>query len=223
MNRYASGYTLVSLISIFGWGVVAVSLVGGLSWASSAPEGLGYIGFIVAVSGVVQGIILLGIGAIGLAILDGSVATQRSFERQEQSGNSSSSIAVDEAVKNIGSAVNMLSLIAAKSLGKPGLFYVDTIMGKSVFKAADGKYEVDGVTFSSMEAVKSSIKNSENTAQKDSLVDGKSVVYRGYFVPWIGDGYLINGLNFQSAREVANKIDNEIRIGGYKIKNYQIL
>jgi hypothetical protein len=76
MNKYASGYTAIGLISVVGWLVIAVSLIGGIVIFSNANRGEAYIGFAVAIAGAVQGLLLLGVGAIGSAILDGSTAQQ---------------------------------------------------------------------------------------------------------------------------------------------------
>lgn len=83
MNRYASGYTLISLISVIGWLAIALSLIGGIIIGANAPRGLGYIGFTIAITGSFQGLLLLGVGAIGAAILDGAIVARRSFELQE--------------------------------------------------------------------------------------------------------------------------------------------
>lgn len=76
MNRYASGYTLISLISVIGWLAIVLSVVGGIIIGVNAPRGAGYIGFTLAIAGSFQGLLLLGVGAIGQAVLDGSIAQQ---------------------------------------------------------------------------------------------------------------------------------------------------
>ena len=76
MSKYTSGYTAMGLISVVGWLVIAVSLIGGIIIFSNANRGEAYIGFVVAIAGAVQGLLLLGVGAIGSAILDGSTAQQ---------------------------------------------------------------------------------------------------------------------------------------------------
>jgi hypothetical protein len=80
MNKYSSGYTSIALISVFGWIVIAVSVVGGVIVLANAPPDIGYVGWIIVVAGGVQGLILLGMGAIGLSILEGSVAQQDSLK-----------------------------------------------------------------------------------------------------------------------------------------------
>ena len=76
MNKYASGYTAMGIISLFGWIVIVISVIGGYVIGGSMPRGEGYIGLIIVVCGLVQGVLLLGVGAIGSAILDGSAAQQ---------------------------------------------------------------------------------------------------------------------------------------------------
>ena len=73
MNKYASGYTAMGIISLFGWIVIVISVIGGYVIGNITE---GYIGLITVVCGLVQGVLLLGVGAIGSAILDGSAAQQ---------------------------------------------------------------------------------------------------------------------------------------------------
>lgn len=80
MNKYANGYTAIAMISVFGWVVIAVSVVGGVITLADDQSGMAFFGWSVIVAGTVQGLLLLGMGAIGLAILDGSVAQQDSLK-----------------------------------------------------------------------------------------------------------------------------------------------
>jgi hypothetical protein len=83
VNKYSSGYTLCSLLSIFGVIVIVVSTLCALFlffvYFSADLRGgaqvLG-IGVVVLLFGFFQGITSLGIGAIGRALLDGSIAQQ---------------------------------------------------------------------------------------------------------------------------------------------------
>jgi hypothetical protein len=80
MNTYSSGYTLTALVAIFGWIFIAASAILGIFVYANAPRDFEYIGFFVFLAGAFQGIILLGIGAIGEAILDGALFQKKSFE-----------------------------------------------------------------------------------------------------------------------------------------------
>ena len=80
MNTYSSGYTLTGLVKVFGWIFIAASAIIGISVFASAPRDFEYIGFFVFLAGAFQGIILLGIGAIGEAILDGARFQGESLE-----------------------------------------------------------------------------------------------------------------------------------------------
>jgi hypothetical protein len=79
MKRYSSGYVLISLNSLIGWITIIFSIIGGIIIVVNAERGLEFIGFIVMVAGPIQGLILLGFGAVGKAILDGSLAQQDSL------------------------------------------------------------------------------------------------------------------------------------------------
>jgi hypothetical protein len=82
MNKYASGYTLIQILSVIGWLIIVVSIFGGIFIASNAVRGMGWVGISVAIGGSFQGLLLLGIGAIGTAILDGSIALQNLLSNQ---------------------------------------------------------------------------------------------------------------------------------------------
>lgn len=87
MNRYASGYTLCSLLSIFGFAAIALSTICSFFFiymyvSIDIPGGEFLLGiaFVILIFGFFQGITSLGMGAIGRAILDGSVAQQEISE-----------------------------------------------------------------------------------------------------------------------------------------------
>jgi hypothetical protein len=77
MNKYASGYTAISIITVFGWITICASVIIGLIILLNARNDAGYIGLILGAAGAVQGLLLLGMGSIGLALLDGSASQQR--------------------------------------------------------------------------------------------------------------------------------------------------
>jgi hypothetical protein len=171
MNKYASGYTAMGLISVVGWLVIAVSLIGGVIIFSNASRGEAYIGFIVAIAGAVQGLLLLGVGAIGSAILDGSAAQQSLYALAEQKlhelqesnklNASASSKLANDAKSDIGltseSAMKMLSFVTSSSLGKPGLLFVETFQDKIILKDVGGKYIVDTETYPSIEVARQAV------------------------------------------------------------------
>lgn len=80
MNTYSSGYTLTALVTILGWIFIAASAIIGIFVYANAPRDFEFLGFFVFLAGAFQGIILLGVGAIGEAILDGALFQQKSFE-----------------------------------------------------------------------------------------------------------------------------------------------
>ena len=77
MRKYSSGFTLITILQVCGFAVVGLSLVVGVIFYANAPRGEAYLALIFAIAGSVQGLIILGIGSIGEAILDGSVSQQR--------------------------------------------------------------------------------------------------------------------------------------------------
>lgn len=95
MNKYASGYALIRLMSVVGSVFIAVSIIGGVVIGVSSPRGMGGYGFVVAILGVFQGLMILGVGAIGEAILDGARSQASSVELLEQ-------LLKDKRTNNIG-------------------------------------------------------------------------------------------------------------------------
>ena len=78
MNKYASGYSALSVISGFGWLVMIGSVFGGIITAKTLSTDMEWVGFLVAGAGITQGLFLFGMAAIGKAILDGSLSQQSS-------------------------------------------------------------------------------------------------------------------------------------------------
>lgn len=81
MKKYSSGYALIWLISLLGSVLIVISVLGGLYIGLKAPPGMEYLGLLVVIGGSVQGLLLIGVGAIGTAILDGSIAQQEANDR----------------------------------------------------------------------------------------------------------------------------------------------
>lgn len=73
MNKYASGYTLVNIFAVLGVLLIIVSLVIGVLVADE----IGTLGYVIIIFGAFQGLIIVGMGSIGRAVLDGSVAQQK--------------------------------------------------------------------------------------------------------------------------------------------------
>jgi hypothetical protein len=73
MNKYASGYALVNIFAVLGVVLIFVSLVIGVLVADE----IGTLGYVIIIFGAFQGLIVVGMGSIGRAVLDGSVAQQQ--------------------------------------------------------------------------------------------------------------------------------------------------
>lgn len=76
MNKYSSGYILLSFLTVIGALVSFVSIAFGVYIFFESPRGVGYTGIIIAIGGFIQGLFLYGVAEIGRAILDGSLAQQ---------------------------------------------------------------------------------------------------------------------------------------------------
>lgn len=222
MNKYASGYTLIQILSVIGWFVIVISVIGGIFISLNAERGMVWVGISVAVAGSFQGLLLLGIGAVGTAILDGSVASQRNIEIQERSNLSNSNSALDRNFyDDIRFSIEMMRFISAASLGKPGLSFVEVSYGSFIFKNVDGTYLVNEEVYESLENARIDLKK-HWLSTKNNANMGDDVVYNGYRIAYSQGRYLINGTSFKSPNDVIEYLDKEIRYGGYKISGYKI-
>ena len=235
MNKYASGYTAMGLISVVGWLVIAVSLIGGIIIFSNSNRGDAYIGFIVAIAGAVQGLMLLGVGAIGSAILDGSAAQQDIYalvqqklhELQESNkiNASASSKLANDVRSDIGvtseSAMKMLSFVTSSSLGKPGLLFVETFQDKIILRDVAGKYIVDTETYPSIEVARRAVL-AAIYGKNNSVVDGQDIIYNGYRIAFYAQYkcYLMSGVTYAKPEDVMAKIDREF--GRESLESYKI-
>jgi hypothetical protein len=219
MNKYASGYTAMGLISVVGWLVIAVSLIGGIAMAGTMPRGMGYIGFIVAIAGAVQGLLLLGVGALGLAILDGSIAQQEIITRKE--------VAAPPSERD-----DLIQYLISASIGLPGGVFLENYKGNLIVRGVDGKIIVGKDIFNSVAAAKKRIDSSEIeaiTAEIEAAAteapenitydqDG-SLIFKDYKIPRRGKEFLINGKVFTSPQEVVKHVLGEATwaLAKYKI------
>jgi hypothetical protein len=200
MNKYSSGYAAISVISFFGWIVIAVSIIGGIAVLSNAPPGLGYMGWIIAVAGAVQGLLLLGMGAIGLAILDGSIAQQEVAAKKEVT-----------APKN--ERDDLMRYLVSAAIGVPGGEFLENYKGNFIIRDVAGNILVGSEIFSSVNAAKIKINSSEIEAivTLDSMsfdADG-ALIFKGYRIPKKGDEFLMNGRTYTSPQKVAEQILDE--------------
>lgn len=78
--KYNWGHLLTNIYAFFGFIVIFFSVVLGIIFFASAPRGMGYLSIFIVVAGSFQGALLLGIGSIGKAVLDGSEAQQNSLK-----------------------------------------------------------------------------------------------------------------------------------------------
>lgn len=212
MNKYPSGYALVSLISVFGWIVIVVSIIGGLVMLASAPVGMRYIGWTIAIAGSVQGLLLSGMGAIGLAILDGSIA------QQEISANKVSTPHHEDD--------GLMRYLVSAAVGIPGGEFIENYKGKFLIRDASGNIIVGKESFASIKAAKVKIDSTEvvtvaaAVAPEEMAFDADgALLFKGYRIPRRGNEFLLNGQEYSSPQAVAQKIlgATSSEISRYKI------
>lgn len=79
MKRYASGYALLNICSSIGSLIIFFSVIGAIAAYNISEET--WMAVLVFAVGAFQGLILMGLSAIGVAILDGSTAQQALLEQ----------------------------------------------------------------------------------------------------------------------------------------------
>ena len=72
MNKYSTGYALINIFAALGVVLIFISFIIG---ALVSREG-GGLGYVIIIFGAFQGVIIVGMGSIGRAVLDGSIAQQ---------------------------------------------------------------------------------------------------------------------------------------------------
>ena len=85
-DKYTFGYFAMGVLSLFGAVTVAASIFLAIKLASEGNLGSGVVAAAVFFVGSAQGLIVIGLGSIGGALLDGSVAQQEllSLARKEK-------------------------------------------------------------------------------------------------------------------------------------------
>jgi len=218
MNKYASGYTAMSIISLVGWIVIGLSIICG--FLVSMNREMGYIGLIIAVSGTVQGLILLGVGSIGSAILDGSTAQQEIIAEMRKNS--------DGGQKTENSNIEIIELMGRQLsavLGYPGGRYIENYRGYDIIKNKEGLFLVNGNTLNSnVDARKyiddESIKNAMSTFRIDQ--SGRLIVL-GYRIPSYNGKFEVLGGDFDSPEEAVKYISNLIENGSSnKLNRYKM-
>ena len=228
MNKYASGYTLIQILSVIGWFVIAISVIGGIFILSNAERGMGWVGISVAVAGSFQGLLLLGIGAIGTAILDGSVA------QQEVAAN----ISKKDSVVPSREREDLMPYLLAATLGVPGGEFIENFKGKFLIRSADGKIMVGNEIFSSLSLAKETIIQSEKEVkdreikkslgpENISFDDYGYLIFNGYKIPKIGSEFVMNGISYENPEDVAKEIigdgSTNWALERYRIKSTSLL
>ena len=217
MNKYDSGYVLTQALSVVGWLVIVLSVVCGAVVGFNVSNDMGWIGFVIAIVGGFQGLLLIGAGTIGAAILDGSVAQQEILSKQ-------ASLNAHNSGKQIESQVeNLLRLILGNSHGKPGLAFQEQYMGTSIFKSESGVFITNDTAFEARELARGSVAKGKNssTSSYDAVED--FAIVGPYKIPRINDLYLINGVTYDSVEKVKIAIALEVAKGyPFQLKKYLV-
>ena len=209
MSKYSSGYSLMQMLPVLGWIVIAISLIGGISIGSNAPRGMGGIGFLVAIIGGFQGFMLLVLWAIGTAILDGSIAQQDLLSRQGNPAGNTTARPGDAKVEEL------LRLMLANALGKPGLAFHEQCGGVPIFRTDAGTFVVNENSFDRIEAARDSLRAAVAPGSDSAAEDAENFAVIGrYKIPRVRGKYLLNGMEFDSLVKLDKEIGRIIASGG---------
>lgn len=163
MNKYQSGYAAISLITAIGWVTVALSVAGGIAIAMGADRN-GEIGLLIGAAGAIQGFILVGIGSVGQAILDGSLALQ------EMSGKRDDTTNVGNAVNVVPSTIN--AVVPSTIDASVYEIYDLSKRAWALFAIAENKQksgDFDGAAAAASESMKVA-KSIEDVNERDAVV-----------------------------------------------------
>jgi hypothetical protein len=80
-DKYSFGYTAMKVVSVLGFLTILSAGIFGFSVIAGGSEGSGFFGWSILVFGIINGVLIIGIAAIGEALLDGSVAQQQILDR----------------------------------------------------------------------------------------------------------------------------------------------
>lgn len=207
MNKYASGYTLLQVLSGAGWLVLVASIIGGIFVGANAPRNMGWIGFVVAIAGGFQGLLLIGVSAIGDAVLDGSVAQQEARDHARNKNSDASSADYQKEILHLGRC------LVASSMGVPGGEYIGTYKGIALISDVSGKIKIDKEVFGSADLARiyidDGIKEEEKRKRQQEIAGGiyeisenGDLIFSGYKVPRRNDGFLLLGKLIKEPKEV---------------------
>jgi hypothetical protein len=207
MGKYASGYVLTAAMSVLGAIVIVVSIIGGLVVMSNAPRGEEGLGWVLIIAGSVQGFLLIGIGAIGTAILDGSVAQQDLLSNQISTG------AVKSHKQDDSKVEYLLRLILGNSLGKPGMAFQEQFLGISIFKSDAGIFFANDAAFDSLELARGSLAKEKIPSSTSAEEFEDFAIVGAYKIPRVNGRYLVNGMEFDSIKNLKNEIERIVKKG----------
>jgi hypothetical protein len=144
MNKYSSGYALMQMLSLLGILVIVCSVGLGIFIFAMNDRLSEFVGITAIIYGGFSGLVLMGMGAIGGAILDGSVSQQRTekeivwlIEEVRSSKSVERSVSTDTFKKNTKSEDAVIKNYKGyRIFSKSDIFYIEGVNG--IYKDISG-------------------------------------------------------------------------------------
>jgi chitinase len=141
MNKYSSGYALMQMLSLLGVIVIVCSVVLGIFIFAMNDRLSDFMGITAIIYGGFSGLVLMGMGAIGGAILDGSMSQQntekeigRLIEEIRKSQGAESSISntpeAKPSLEKVASGISLIKNYKGYEIFRNGkIFYIKGVDG----------------------------------------------------------------------------------------------
>ena len=217
-KRYNFEHAATQLITAVGFMTIAAALFLAFFIGNNAPVGMGYLGAVVFISGCIQGLLLIGVGSVGTAILDGSATQQDmlAFLRGQ----------LDKPDNAKETNELLLRYLVASSLGAAGSKFIEIYKGELIVEVKSGGYGVGEKLYTDLTTAQNAIeKDQRMTTVKENLqfdLDG-AVMFMGYRVPVRDGKFLFEGKYYENGEMVADLLLEDLNAGrGWNLGRYKI-
>ena len=218
-DKYSFGYIAMGVLSLFGAVTVAASIFLAIKLASEGNLGSGVVAAAVFFVGSAQGLIVIGLGSIGGALLDGSVAQQELLSLAKDKPTGVDPLATSQE--------NLLRYLVAASLGTPGTKFIEVYKGTAIFEPTSGGFIVRSQKYTDVHGARKAIyteERAETLKQQMKLDADGAVIFLGYRVALKDGKYLLSGRHYDNAEGASEAIYDAVEsgatwnLGSYRIK-----
>lgn len=218
-DKYSFGYFAMGVLSLFGALAIAASIFLAIKLAAGENSGSGMVAAAVFFVGSAQGLIVIGLGSIGGALLDGSVAQQELLLLAKDNPTGVDPLATSQE--------NLLRYLVAASLGTPGTKFIEVYKGVAIFETTSGGFTVGSQKYTDVHWARKAIdsgKLAETLKEQMKLDADGAVIFLGYRVPLKDGKYVLSGRGYDTAEGASEAIYDAVEtgatwnLGSYKIK-----